>query len=420
VKGCRAKGEWFGIEKLKPYWRNPRRRSEDSIRKIADSTAAFGWQPPIVVDKEFVVILGHGRLAAAKLLEAKQVPVGVAGNLAPDKAKALRLADNRTNRDRDWDIGLLAQEIEELRGLDVQLIGHAGFTEDDLRRIADGLDESALEKLAGAESGEDDEAFATGAAGDVPGDGSQGDGNPRATFSEVLSFEQRNVVNASIQLAKRRERLERRSDALFHICELYPEEHDESFRHFSWPHGRIADLDRQFPSYLSAFAPDQALAVEDDAGTHFGYVHEGQPILLVDGRVFHLHPGMYFSVPGVFELARTTRGSTRETPGMAGQLRRQALRGALELREDIGKMVIGVVRGPGGEERAVRGSERDERSHRAGHHGGGGEHLPAHTHQVTQEFAIGRGNHRCTRTDRPARPWFRSGGSRRFRRCAAG
>jgi ParB-like chromosome segregation protein Spo0J len=224
-----VKVQWVGIEKLKPYWRNPRRRSEDSIRKIADSIAAFGWQQPIVVDKEFVVIIGHGRLEAAKLLEAKQVPVVVASGLAPEKVKALRLADNRTNRDSDWDIGLLAQEIEELRGLDVQLIAHAGFTEDDLKRIADDLDESALEKIAGAEASEDDEPFAPNQVGAAPGDGSPSDGNPLVTFSEVLSFEQRNVVNAAIQLAKQRERLERRGDALFHICELYLEEHDEKF-----------------------------------------------------------------------------------------------------------------------------------------------------------------------------------------------
>jgi site-specific DNA-methyltransferase (adenine-specific) len=223
------KVQWVGIEQLKPYGRNPRRRSEDSIRKIADSIAAFGWQQPIVVDKEFVVIIGHGRLEAAKLLGAKQVPVVVAGNLAPEKVKALRLADNRTNRDSDWEIGLLAQEIEELRGLDVQLVEQAGFTEDDLKRIADDLDESALEKIAGSKTGEDDEPFAGSLAHGAPGDEGQGDGNPLVTFSEVLSFEQRNVVNAAIQLAKQRERLARRGDALFHICELYLEEHDEKF-----------------------------------------------------------------------------------------------------------------------------------------------------------------------------------------------
>ena len=58
----------------------------------------------------------RGRREAAKLLEAKQVPVVVAGGLAPDKVKALRLADNRTNRDSDGDIRLLAQGVEELRG----------------------------------------------------------------------------------------------------------------------------------------------------------------------------------------------------------------------------------------------------------------------------------------------------------------
>ncbi len=228
------KVQWVGIEKLKPYWRNPRRRSEDSIRKIADSIAAFGWQQPIVVDKEFVVIIGHGRLEAAKLLEAKQVPVVVAASLSPEKVKALRLADNRTNRDSDWNIKLLAEEIEELRGLDVSL-GLTGFTENDLRRIADDLDEGALEQIANGsegdapdlDNGKDPLGRRNGAGSNDAGDGQSEDA--LVTFSEVLTLVQRNVVNAAIQLAKQRERLERRGDALFHICELYLEEHDEKF-----------------------------------------------------------------------------------------------------------------------------------------------------------------------------------------------
>jgi quercetin dioxygenase-like cupin family protein len=75
-----------------------------------------------------------------------------------------------------------------------------------------------------------------------------------------------------------------------------------SFSHLDWRHGKVADLDRQFPSYLSAFLPHLALDVEDAYGTHFGFVHSGQGVLLHDGRVHQLYPGMYFSVPGRFSL----------------------------------------------------------------------------------------------------------------------
>jgi ParB-like chromosome segregation protein Spo0J len=62
------KVQLVATDTLRPYGRNPRRRSVESVRKIADSIEAFGWQQPIVVDKDFVVIIGHGRLEAAKLM----------------------------------------------------------------------------------------------------------------------------------------------------------------------------------------------------------------------------------------------------------------------------------------------------------------------------------------------------------------
>jgi ParB-like chromosome segregation protein Spo0J len=140
------KVEQVAIEKVKPYWQNPRKRSAASIRKIADSIAAFGWQQPIVVDKDYVVIIGHGRLEAAKLLEQKRVPVLIAASLSPGKVKALRIADNRVNRESDWDVKALMAEIDGLKNLDVD-VSLAGFDDEDLKRLADDIDEQSVSEF---------------------------------------------------------------------------------------------------------------------------------------------------------------------------------------------------------------------------------------------------------------------------------
>jgi ParB-like chromosome segregation protein Spo0J len=216
--------QWIDIEKITPYWRNPRRRSADSIRKIADSIASFGWQQPLVVDKSNVLIIGHGRLEAAKLLEAKQVPVVVAGNLTTEKVKALRLADNRVNRESDWDLEQLAAEIEELRSLDIDL-ALTGFSADDVKRIADDLDVAQLEKIAGsADDPEPEDVTAEGGSdSSSSGGGDEGDG-AQVTFSEVMSLRQRAVCNQAVKAYMKKHRIERRGDALFSILEESLEE----------------------------------------------------------------------------------------------------------------------------------------------------------------------------------------------------
>lgn len=224
------KVQLVATDRLKPYGRNPRKRNPESVRKIADSIEAFGWQQPIVVDKDFVVIIGHGRLEAAKLLGHAKVPVQVATDLTHEQVKVLRLADNKLHQDSEWEPQLLLSEIEELRKLEVDLTG-TGFTEDDLKRLADDIDELALDQIAGAASGEEpftaDEEGQDSAGGSYgTGDGSEGGDEALVTLSEVLTVQQRNVVNAAIKLAKEQERLERRGDALFHICEHYLEDSD--------------------------------------------------------------------------------------------------------------------------------------------------------------------------------------------------
>lgn len=122
------------IAKLIPYARNSRKIPDRAVDKVAVSIKEFGWRVPIVVDKDGVIICGHTRLLAARKLGLQQVPVHVADNLTPAQVRAYRLMDNRSHEETDWDLELLGQELEELRGLDfdLELTGFDGREIDDL------------------------------------------------------------------------------------------------------------------------------------------------------------------------------------------------------------------------------------------------------------------------------------------------
>jgi ParB-like chromosome segregation protein Spo0J len=102
------------LEKLKPYEKNPRINAE-AVPQVAKSIQEFGFQQPIVVDKDYTIIVGHTRYLAAKSLELKFVPVVVASDLSPEKVKAYRLMDNRTHERSKWDNNLLIFEINDLK-----------------------------------------------------------------------------------------------------------------------------------------------------------------------------------------------------------------------------------------------------------------------------------------------------------------
>ena len=136
--------------KILPYINNPRKNL--NIDKVASSIKEFGFQQPIVVDKEFVIIVGHTRLEAAKKLGLKEVPVQIA-DLDENKAKAYRIADNRLNQDADWDGELLTVELNNLLSQNFNL-DSIGFDEDELNDILfeekEGLtDEDEVPEVAG-------------------------------------------------------------------------------------------------------------------------------------------------------------------------------------------------------------------------------------------------------------------------------
>lgn len=145
------------IDQVKPYPQNPRKISEAAELKVATSIKEFGFQQPIVVDAAGVIIVGHTRLRAAKLLKLTHVPVVVA-DLDETKARAYRIADNRTNEEAEW--------IGELLGTELSALAAASF---DLTTT--GLSAKEIEGLLAPEPdgdpGEDEPAEGEADAGET-------------------------------------------------------------------------------------------------------------------------------------------------------------------------------------------------------------------------------------------------------------
>jgi len=129
------------IGDLKPYPQNAKKHDQKQIDNVANSIRRFGWQQPIVIDRDDVVVIGHCRLLAAKKLGLETVPVTVADDLTPDEIKELRIADNKTN-ESPWDFDTLQLDVEglEFEGFDFEGLtefaeesgtGAAGGAEDD-------------------------------------------------------------------------------------------------------------------------------------------------------------------------------------------------------------------------------------------------------------------------------------------------
>jgi ParB-like chromosome segregation protein Spo0J len=124
--------ELWPIDKPIPYARNARTIPQAAVDKVAASIREFGWQQPIVVDVERIVVAGHVRLLAAKQLDEKKVPVLVAKGLTPAQIKAFRLMDNRSHQETGWDMELLGLEITELQTLTADAVLMTGFNAEEI------------------------------------------------------------------------------------------------------------------------------------------------------------------------------------------------------------------------------------------------------------------------------------------------
>lgn len=110
------------VSALKPYEKNAKKHPKEQIEFIANSIREFGFRQPLVIDKNNVLVIGHGRLAAAKKLGIKEVPCVRADDLTDEQIKALRLADNKTN-ESEWDLELLNVEIDDIIDIDMSQFG---------------------------------------------------------------------------------------------------------------------------------------------------------------------------------------------------------------------------------------------------------------------------------------------------------
>jgi len=142
------------LSDIKPYEKNPRQKYD--IQKVAQSIKEFGFQQPIVVDRAGVIIVGHGRYQASKSLGLETVPVVIA-DLSPEKAKAYRIADNKTNEYSDWDIGLLQQEFTDLLDINYDL-ELTGFDADELEKLIVGEKDGLTDEDAVPETPEEPKA----------------------------------------------------------------------------------------------------------------------------------------------------------------------------------------------------------------------------------------------------------------------
>ena len=124
------------IDEIKPYENNPR-DNDDAVDATANSIKQFGWQQPIVVDNDGVIVAGHTRYKAAKKLGLKHVPVVQAVHddgtpLTDEEIKAYRLADNKTGELASWDFDMLNDELDEIQDIDMSQFGFDDIEDDDL------------------------------------------------------------------------------------------------------------------------------------------------------------------------------------------------------------------------------------------------------------------------------------------------
>ena len=116
------------INKLIPYVNNARTHSPEQITKLRSSLREFGFINPVLIDREYNVLAGHGRIAAAKEEGIKEVPCVFVEHLSEAQKKAYILADNRMSLDAGWDDELLKVEMASLQEMGFD-IGMTGFDE---------------------------------------------------------------------------------------------------------------------------------------------------------------------------------------------------------------------------------------------------------------------------------------------------
>lgn len=145
------------LEDIHPYPENAKQHPPEQIDKIALSIKEFGFNQPVVLDRENIIIVGHGRFEAAQLLNLKTIPA-IHVDLTAEQAKAYRLADNKLN-ESEWEMDKVLQEIKALEEADFD-ISLTGFSKEELQQFESAsveeqgqLDQKTSESLTCPECG---------------------------------------------------------------------------------------------------------------------------------------------------------------------------------------------------------------------------------------------------------------------------
>ena len=132
------------ISKLVPYANNARTHSPEQINKLRGSLREFGFVSPVIIDKDYGILAGHGRVMAARAENIEQVPCVFVDHLSEAQKKAYILADNRFALDAGWDEEMLRVEMEALQGMDFD-ISLTGFDEAEIADLFAADDNEAQE-----------------------------------------------------------------------------------------------------------------------------------------------------------------------------------------------------------------------------------------------------------------------------------
>ncbi|EHM5881975.1 ParB N-terminal domain-containing protein [Escherichia coli] len=117
--------EYLPVGKLLRYAKNSRTHSDEQVEQLVNSIREYGFTNPVLIDEKNELIAGHGRLAAAEILEMDKVPAIRLSNLSEKQKKAYRIADNKLALNAGWDMQLLAEEVKALMDddFDIDLLG---------------------------------------------------------------------------------------------------------------------------------------------------------------------------------------------------------------------------------------------------------------------------------------------------------
>ncbi len=137
------------LDEIIPYINNQKKHPTEQVEKIMSSIKEFGVINPLIVDKDNVLIAGHGRYEALKRLKYNEVPIIRAEHLTPAQVKAYRIADNKLAELAIWDNELLAIDLSELEniGFDVDILGFNDYELEEILKIDDGFEIEPVDEV---------------------------------------------------------------------------------------------------------------------------------------------------------------------------------------------------------------------------------------------------------------------------------